>query len=1363
MKVTTDNDDDNPAIVTVSDQPDNDPINFEIKKVDKETGEVIQGDADLSGAQFTVKYYNKYYNSKSELPSTATRTWVLETKKYGNKYQLSFANAYKVSGDDFYTNAAGGSVVPYGTITIEETKAPDGYKISDSIVSVNGQVLNDRTYFTKVSGKDGEQPSKVVSDFTVSDPTKMYAIQVTKNDAELNKSEAIGGKDHKLAEDAATLEGTQFSIINRSTNAIKYEGKTINPGEEVTKISTTWNDKEKKYTAQTEDRSLPYGTYGVKEIATSQGYMMSDGNEHTVECHGEDGTTYTANMVEGLNFKNQIIRGNYKFHKKTDEEENVKAAFKVTNVATGETHVIISDNDGNFDSESVAHSKNTNGNDKLLKDYNKDTILKSADFETAGTWFGQGEDKDTAHVDDTKGAFPYGKYEVEELRSDSNKGLKLIKFEFYIADNGKNVEGGNVVDEYEPVIHTTAKDTKTETNVAVASDHVSLIDTVDYIHLKTGKYRLTATLMDKETGAVILDKDGKAVTGTKVFENTSRTGKVDVEINLDATSLIGKEVVVFEVMTNEANGTVVATHQDINDAGQTIKFPEIKTKASDANTGSNLVEASTNMKIKDTVSYKNLIVGKTYTINGKLMDKETGKPALDDEGKEITSSVKFTAESKNGTVDVFFEFSGVKLAGKPIVAFESLTYKGKEYAVHQDIEDEDQTTLIPKVSTTASDKTNGTHMSYAGKKVTLVDTVKVENIVEGREYTLKGKVIDKNTGNPLEIDGKEVSAEKKFTATSNSETVELEFEFDGSNLAGTTTVVFEDLYEGENRIGSHADLNDEGQTVSIPKIGTTLVGKDNQIHVVNADQKITLVDTVKYQGLEKGREYEVKGILYDKETKEPFTVNGEQVTATGKFTAETESGTAEVEFTFDGSALAGKTLVAYEEVFDVETGALIADHKDIDDNNQTVVIPKIGTTLTGESNNKAVNAGKETTLIDTVKYENVEPGREIEVQGVLHDKETGEVIKVDGKEITTTAKFTPSEANGAAQVTFKFDASSLAGKTLVAYEKAYDVETKSLIGSHEDINDNDQTVNFPELHTTALNKENADHIVEAKKNVTIVDTVSYKNVTPGEELEVKGVLYDKNTKKPVMNNGKEVTASAKFTPETSEGSADVTFTFDASDLDGHTFVAYEQMYDVKTGALIGTHEDINDEDQSVHAPKLHTTATNKKDGSHSVKPSKKVTVVDVVKYTNLVPGKTYEVQGTLYDKATKKPLKINGKKVMASTKFVAKGANGEVKVVFKFDASALDGKSLVAFEKMYDVDTNTLIGRHEDINDKKQTVKVSSKATPHQTSERSGGSGSSESGTPKTGDYTQMMLFAGISACAMVGGYLFYRRRKQNA
>ena len=118
MKVTTDNDDNNPAIVAVSDQPDNDPINFEVKKVDKETGEVIQGDADLSGAQFTVKYYNKYYNNKSELPSNATRTWVLETKKLGSHYVLQFNDKYKVSGDDLYKNSSGGTSVSYTHLTL---------------------------------------------------------------------------------------------------------------------------------------------------------------------------------------------------------------------------------------------------------------------------------------------------------------------------------------------------------------------------------------------------------------------------------------------------------------------------------------------------------------------------------------------------------------------------------------------------------------------------------------------------------------------------------------------------------------------------------------------------------------------------------------------------------------------------------------------------------------------------------------------------------------------------------------------------------------------------------------------------------------------------------------------------------------------------------------------------------------------------------------------------------------------------------------------------------------------------------------------------------------------------------------------
>lgn len=1195
--MTENNDDDHPAVVTIADQPKNDPINFEVKKVDKETGETVQGDASLAGAEFTVKFYNNFYNSVSDLPANATKTWVLKTKKLGTKYVLYFNNQYKVSGDDFYVDGNGIPVVPWGTITVEETKAPDGYKIEDSTVSVNKNVLSGRKYFTRVSDKDDEQPNKVMTDFTVSDPAKKYGIQVWKVDKELDKSEAIGGKNHTISENGTTLAGVQFSVINRSATSIKYGEKTVKPGEEVTKITTAWNDKLKKYTAQTEEKSLPYGTYGVQEISSSQGYVMTDGSEKTVQCHGADGTMYTPDLDANLKFQNQVIRGDYSVKKKSEEGKNISAAFKVTNVATGETHVIVTDKNGEFDSTDNKHSKNTNANDKLLKGYTKDTVLKSSDFDLdAGVWFGQGEDGSVAKVNDDLGAFYYGKYTIEELRSDSNNDLKLIDTDVTITKDGKKVDGGTLTDKLKPRIGTQAKDEATGTNVASATDDVTIIDTVNYDHLDSGKYRLTAVLMDKATKAAILDKNGKEITAEKAFSNKTSAGSVDVEIKVDAAalSLAGKDVVVFETLTSEADGTTIAVHQDINDEGQTIKFPKIGTKASDATTGSNIVEAKEDMKIKDTVSYKNLIKGKTYTMIGKLMDKETGKPVLDDDGKEVTAEKKFTADAADGTVDVIFEFSGVKTAGTQIVAFETLTYKGKEYAVHADINDGGQTVTIPKVSTTASDKNNGTHMSYAGKDVTIVDKVEVKNIIAGREYTLKGKVMDKKTGNPLLVDGKEVTAEKKFTANGDAgslvnETIELEFTFDASALKGTTTVVFENLYEGENEIGTHADLEDEGQTVEIPQIGTTLIGKDSQIHVLNADEKITLVDTVKYKGLEKGREYKVDGVLYDKETKQPLEIDGKQVTATATFTAEASEGSVDVTFEFNGSDLAGKTLVAFEEAYDVQTNTLVADHKDIDDGEQTVVIPKIGTTLADKDGNKTVNAAKETVLVDTVKYENLEVGREVELKGILYDKETQKPIMIDGKEVTANAKFTPEQANGEAQVEFKFDTTSIAGKTAVAFEEAYDVKTGTLIGSHKDIDDSDQTVSFPELHTTATDKADGDHTVNADKKVTIVDVVKYKNVTPDKELEVTGTLYDKDSKKPVKVNGKEVTATTKFTPKEASGEVKVTFTFDASKLGGYSLVAFEKMSEVETGAVIGTHEDITDKDQTVKVKGIKKT------------------------------------------------------------------------------------------------------------------------------------------------------------------------------
>ena len=80
----------------------------------------------------------------------------------------------------------------------------------------------------------------------------------------------------------------------------------------------------------------------------------------------------------------------------------------------------------------------------MLKGYTKDTVLKSSDFDLdAGVWFGQGEDGSVAKADDSLGAFYYGKYKIEELRSDSNKGLKLISTDFTITKDGKKCRNIN--------------------------------------------------------------------------------------------------------------------------------------------------------------------------------------------------------------------------------------------------------------------------------------------------------------------------------------------------------------------------------------------------------------------------------------------------------------------------------------------------------------------------------------------------------------------------------------------------------------------------------------------------------------------------------------------------------------------------------------------------------------------------------------------------------------------------------------------------------------------------------------------------------------------------------------------------------
>lgn len=125
------------------------------------------------------------------------------------------------------------------------------------------------------------------------------------------------------------------------------------------------------------------------------------------------------------------------------------------------------------------------------------------------------------------------------------------------------------------------------------------------------------------------------------------------------------------------------------------------------------------------------------------------------------------------------------------------------------------------------------------------------------------------------------------------------------------------------------------------------------------------------------------------------------------------------------------------------------------------------------------------------------------------DKETGNPLTVNDQEVTATKTFTPDKADGSVDLTFVFDGSALAGKSIVAFEDVQ-YEGKS-VGTHADINDKDQTIDFPKIQTTAADEDTAINLSKAEDLVVIHDTVSYENLTPGREYELKGKLMDQTT------------------------------------------------------------------------------------------------------------------------------------------------------------------------------------------------------------------------------------------------------------
>ena len=1318
--------------LSVSDTPTNDPVRISINKVDSETGDKVQGGASLENAEFTVKYYAGYYNA-GNLPANATRTWVIKTlKTAGGNYMAALNNTCKVSGDDFYTNAAGTAILPLGTISIEETKAPEGYSLEGAYLQVGGTG-------TKITGKYVAQITqngnlaqlKGGNTFKVSDKIKRGDFKLTKIDTDnQNRMSDIPfrvtckgtGESHiiKTDENGYFSSESSWNAHSKNTNGGgAYDGLWFSSADGSAKVDDSVG-------------AMPYGDYTLEELScdNNRGKILYKGEFSirrdkvtvdigTIENHSEP-TPVITTQASDAKTQYQII--------KPSTDTDILDKVTITDTMAGRDYTIT----GTLMDKDTGEAVMVNGN----------PVTASQTFTSDGT---------------KKVLDMHFNFDSSALGGKTVVVCEKLTYGDYVAATEEDMENKDQTI-YFPEIHTTATDSETADHLTLADSRAVITDTVTYTNLLKGEtYTLSGVLMDKETGKELL-VDGEPVTQEMAFTAGRASGTKKLKFEFDTTGLAGKSFVVYETLTLE--DVEVAEHKDINDEGQTIHIPAAQTTATDDSSKINVSEAKKEVSVTDTVAYRNLVPGKEYTVRGTAVDKETEEPLTDADGNELVSTAKFTAASADGSVDVKFTFDGAAMAGRSVVFFENVYYTDKLIAVHADIDDEAQTVHIPLIFTSVKDKDTDSHMSLAGSDVTLTDTVAYRNLVPGKTYTVSGTLMDQRTGKAVTVNGKAVTSSADFTPdTADGETT-VDFHFNTKGLDDTTVVVFEKMFYGKAEIAAHEDINDKGQTIYIPSVKTTAIDKKTATKLTLAEKDIHITDTVAYRNLVPGEKYTVTGTAIDKTTGETLKDDaGKDVTAKASFKAEKANGTVDVEFVFDGSSLAGKTVVMYENIY--YNNKLVGVHADISDEAQIIYIPSVKTAATDtKTDTKLTYAEKDIKITDTVEYTNLIPGKTYKVTGTAMDKATGKVIKdADGKAVTSEAEITPDTADGKVDVDFIFDGSNLAGKTIVMFEEIrYE---NRLVGVHADINDEAQTIYVPAIATEALDEVTGIHLSNAGDDVKVKDTVTYKNLIPGLTYRVAGTVMDKDSKKPLQNDGRDITAEAVFTPETADGTVDVEFTFSAKEFAGKTMVLFEKLYLVKNAdnadanpddtsnkdktpddtqkasesentqnktdntsnkvevdnednnpadnsevkeVLIAVHEDYSDENQTICVPQIKTTAKDAKSGTSMFYAEKNAKIVDTVSYRNLVPGKKYKVVGTAVDKSNGAPVIANGNNVTAEAEFVAKEADGKVDVVFTFDASLLAGRTIVMFEEVYY--ENNLIATHADITDEAQTLYV---------------------------------------------------------
>lgn len=903
------------ATVNVTDAPQNDPADMLVAKVDSETGKASPlGAGTLAGAEFTVKYYDGFYTQEN-LPEKATRTWVLKTDAKGRTSLLGAQNkpdTYFVSGDGLYTSTDGYATLPIGTVSVQETKAPQGYLLSDSTVhvqqvtsnsaaervttfvepsenapTVREQVKRGDIAFNKVHGEDmtrlANVPFKITSKTTGESHiaiTDVNGILTTEASA-CPHTQNTNGNDAALNADG-TVDESKLSI----ENGLWFSGS-----------------KDAQTAADDAKGALPYDTYTFEEL----------------RCSAND----SLNIVK---FEVTVSRDAYTIDRGTVDDNPIEIGTTATDGADGD-HKLLASNQAEI-IDSVSYKGLKKGTEYELQG----TLM---DAETGEALKGMDGKEITATAKFTPKASS-GKQKVK-FKFDATLlgGHKAVVFERLYLDgkiqaSHEDPEDEDQTVEFLPVeIGTTATDAADGDKSIGVGKAVTVEDEVSYKNLATGReYTVTGTLMDSATGEPLKDADGNAVTASTTFEPEDNEGKAKVTFSVNTSTLSNKKLVVFEKL--EADGNVIASHEDLTDEGQTVEVvpPEIKTSAADGADGDKEVTADGKATIIDTVKYTGLVPGTEYELQGTLMDAETGEALKGADGKEITTSAKFTPQAQDGTQDVTFTFDASALGGAKTVVFEKLFVDGTLIGSHEDPTDKDQTVeVFPSLKTTAA-TIQGSKVVKPEDEVAIVDTVHLKGLRPGQSYTLTASINKKADGTQLTLtDVKDASTLAGNGIQKGSDTDASGTELSKALVDVTGTGSFVNIPESakltKNDDGTYT-LTVPGATQDAADIVTKLSG--GQVKLVSSD------NSNKAEGDDTATKTESTGNDSKLGTYEVIA-NGQV-----RFTPTVTNLDVDVPMVFKASDVAGQQAVVFESLQRDTDGREISKETDLEDTDQTIDI-----------------------------------------------------------------------------------------------------------------------------------------------------------------------------------------------------------------------------------------------------------------------------------------------------------------------------------------------------------------------------------------------------------------------------------------